>query len=79
MENEHLSNKVWKNPAHSFRYKSSKMQHEFNTTIVSHLEAIACLIKSSSSQRSVKSIYKTIADLETRSKIIKMADKSPAD
>lgn len=46
--------------------------------VVLQLEAIVCILKSSSSKRSVKCIYKTIANLETRNKLIKKADKSPS-
>lgn len=44
--------------------------------VVLQLEAIVCILKSNSSKRSVKCIYKTIANLETRNKLIKKADKS---
>ena len=77
-ENEKLSKRIKLEPKHQFKYKSNQMQYEFNSSIREQLESIIRLVKSGSTNRSMKLLNSALDDVDKRNKLIKIADKSPA-
>ena len=62
---------------HDFKYKANKKQFEFNSDLRDDLEDILKLIEVGSKRRASKKIKKLIQDIDTRNKLIRIADKSP--
>ena len=54
-----------------------QLQLHFNDSIIAQLEFITRHIKNNLTKKSLKGMKMTIADLETRNKMIKIANKSP--
>ena len=55
----------------------NQLQLDFNDSIIAQLESITRHIKNNLTKKSLKGIKKVITDLDTRNKMIKIADKSP--
>ena len=62
---------------HEFKYKANKKQFEFNKNIKDDLEEVLKLIEEGSKKRSSKKIKGIMEDIDTRNKMIRIADKSP--
>ena len=75
-ENERLAKKI-RTDTHELKYRGNQLQLDFNDSIIAQLESITRHIKNSLTKKSLKGIKKVIADLETRNKMIKIADKLP--
>ena len=73
-ENERLAKKIRTNP-HKLKYRGNQLQLDFNDSIIAQLKSITRHIKNNLTKKLLKSIKKAIADLETRNKMIKIADK----
>lgn len=63
---------------HEFKYKANQKQFDFNSDIKEDLEDIMKLVKEGSKHRSSKLIKDVISKIDTRNKLIRIADKSPA-
>ena len=63
---------------HDFKYKANKKQYEFNSTMKEELEDILKLVGEGSKHRSSKKIKSLMKDIDSRNKLIRIADKSPA-
>lgn len=63
---------------HEFKHKSNKKQFEFNSKLLEDLEDLSKLAAEGSKRRSSKMIKRIIEDINSRNKLIRMADKSPA-
>ena len=75
-ENERLAKKIRTDP-HKLKYRGNQLQLDFNDSIIAQLGSITCHIKNNLVKKSLKGIKKAIADLETRNKMVQIADKSP--
>ena len=75
-ENERLAKKI-KTDSHKLKYRGNQLQLDFNDSIIAQLESITRHIKSNLTKKPLKGMKKVIAELETRNKMIKIADKSP--
>lgn len=56
--------------------QSNELQYEFNNLIVLQLKPFHVLLKSDSSERYIKSIGNTIAEVKTKNKLMKIVEKS---
>ena len=75
-ENERYPKKVCENVVLKFRHRV--MSHSLNLTIDCFAaKVIACLVKTDSSEKSIKSISNTVAELEIKNKLMKIVDKFP--
>ena len=72
-ENERLAKKIRTDP-HKLKYRGNQLQLDFNDSIMAQLESITHHIRNNLTKKSLKGIKKAIADLETRNKMIKIAD-----
>ncbi len=61
-----------------FKFKSNKMQFEFNSGIIDKIEDTLKLIESGARTRPKKRLQTICDDLRKRNKLIKIADRSPA-
>ena len=75
-KNERLAKKI-KTDSHKIKYRGNRLQLDFNDSIIAQLYSITRHIKNNLNKKSLKGIKKVIAELETRNKMIKLADKSP--
>ena len=75
-ENDRLAKKIRTDP-HKLKYRGNQLQLDFNDSIIAQLEFITRHIKNNLTKKSLKGMKMTIADLETRNKMIKIANKSP--
>ena len=69
-----MAKKIRTNP-HKLKYRGNQLQLDFNDSIIAQLKSITRHIKNNLTKKLLKSIKKAIADLETRNKMIKIADK----
>ena len=77
-ENERLAKKI-RTDLHKLKYRGNQLQLHFKNSIITQLESITRHIKNNLTKKSLKDTKKRIADLETRNKMIKIADKSLGD
>ena len=61
-----------------FKYKSNKMQYEFNQSICDKAERALELLEDQSRKKVKKKMVKIKEELEKRNKLIRIADRSPA-
>ena len=73
-----MAKKIRTDP-HKLKYRANQLQIDFNDSIIAQLESITRHIRNNLTKKSLKGIKKGIADLETRNKMIKIADKSLGD